>query len=114
MSDLAALIPERYALDRGNIDEWADAAEREHRPGSKAEAAWLIREHWRARTRILTMMLGRRFGRLVVINLCSNGNWWCRCDCENAVEVEEDHFFQHSRMACGQCGPSQDPPPWKP
>lgn len=49
MSDLDVAILKRYALDRHNIDEWADEAERMERPGSKNEAAWLVRELWRTR-----------------------------------------------------------------
>lgn len=67
------------------------------------------------RGRILMMMLGRRFGKLRIVATCPNGKWWCRCDCDNAVEVAEEHLFGIGcpvRIACGDCGESSKAPPW--
>ncbi len=71
MSDLSDLILERYALDRHNIDEWADEAERVERPGSKNEAAWLVRELWRERLNV--ERLREALGQAAI--LTDDGSW---------------------------------------
>lgn len=67
----------------------------------------------RLRERILMMMLGRQFGKLKVISALKDEGWFCRCECGNAVDVEERHLFSYpKRVACGECGPSAMQAPW--
>jgi hypothetical protein len=66
--------------------------------------------------RILAIMLGHQFGRLKVVGAAKGDEkWFCRCDCGNAIDVEEKHLIgSPRRVACGECGPSVEPPPWRP
>jgi len=50
-------------------------------------------------------LMGRRFGRLLVIKRAENRNrhvyWRCRCDCGNEVEVRGDALTRGPTVSCG-------------
>lgn len=53
-------------------------------------------------------LVGKRFGRLVVVSLADNSaskhrgaRWVCECDCGNITEVRADHLKNGSVRSCG-------------
>ena len=56
--------------------------------------------------RLLEVMLGRRFGALTIVHTAHLDReiCFCRCDCGNAVDVEEKQLLGYPRrIACGEC-----------
>lgn len=55
--------------------------------------------------RVATMMIGQRFGRLVVIDRSSqqagNATWHCQCDCGTRVIARSDHLASGTTKSCG-------------
>jgi hypothetical protein len=50
-------------------------------------------------------LAGRRFGRLIAVEVCGVKNnvrvWRCTCDCGNQCEVDQNHLTTNRTKSCG-------------
>ena len=46
-------------------------------------------------------LVGKRYGKLIVLEYCGKSKWLCQCDCGNTIVVTTSHLNSNHTRSCG-------------